>query len=59
MKNLFNVSPFILLLIPVFVLMVFTVMIGPNPIIQDTNTAAKTTINTGDPLVKTNLPLSQ
>lgn len=59
MKNLFNVSPFILLLVPFFVAMILTVTINPERTVQGAEVAAKTTINKSGALASTDIITSK
>lgn len=59
MKTLSNISPFILLLVPVFVLLLLTFTTGSNRAGQNDEASAKSTVNTRGPLVKVNLSLSK
>jgi len=58
MKNLFNVSPFILLLVPVFVMMILTFTTNANHPDQATEIAAKATVSTTS-LDKTTISISK
>jgi len=59
MKSLSNISPFILLLVPVFIMMGLTLTNGSNHTGQRTEVSSKTTLNTPDASIKTNISLSK
>ncbi|QNK62912.1 hypothetical protein H7F33_20640 [Pedobacter sp. PAMC26386] len=59
MKNLFNISPFILLLAPVFVLMILTFTTSANRADQTAETAAKTNITTASSLDKASVSIAK
>lgn len=59
MKSLSNISPFILLLVPVFMMMGLTLTNSSNHTGQRTEVSSKTTVNAPDASVKTNVLLSK
>lgn len=59
MKKLTNVSPFILLLVPVFVMMLLTFTTSINSNKANAEISAKSTINSPNTLVKVNTELSK
>lgn len=59
MKKLTNVSPFILLLVPVFVMMLLTFTTSINSNKANAEISAKSAVNSPNTLVKVNTELSK
>ncbi|KIO77089.1 hypothetical protein TH53_11525 [Pedobacter lusitanus] len=59
MKNLFNVSPFILLLVPFFVMTILVISISSARPAQGTEMAAKTTANQSCTLTNNNILIAK
>lgn len=58
MKSLFNISPFILLLFPAFVMMILTLLTSANPN-EQVSEVAKTTVTTAAPLDKASVSITK
>ncbi|WP_367864906.1 hypothetical protein [Pedobacter sp. WC2423] len=59
MKSLFNISPFILLLVPAFVMMILTFATSASHTDQASEVAAKTTTTTAASLDKASISIAK